>query len=324
MRLGIGLPSFASETHAVPPDRFRRYARLADEYGFAGAWLIEHLRENPNYATSQLDPLTTLSVVAGETETLPVGTSVLVLPLRNPVMVAKRAATLQHLTSRRLTLGMGTGYVEAEFAAAGVPMEERSDRFLEGIELIRRLFDEDVVTFDGEFYSVEEFRLEPNLGRPPRILAGGGGVDTDEGRKVATSVKRRLEHADGWIAPPESVATIETEWDAFADYLESIGRNPAEADTVALQYLHLTSTDDPDEARRQQRNVYGDIVGADRTVDEASENWLTGTVDEVRATLEEYERLGFDEVILHPLTATPAELDHQLQLYRDELLPAYP
>lgn len=324
MRLGIGLPSFASETHAVPPDRFRRYARLADEYGFAGAWLIEHLCENPNYATSQLDPLTTLSVVAGETETLPVGTSILVLPLRNPVMVAKRAATLQQLSSRRLTLGMGTGYVEAEFAAAGVPIEERSERYLEGIELIRRLFDEDVVTFDGEFYSVEEFRLEPNLGRPPRILAGGGGVDTDEGRKVAKSVKRRLEHADGWIAPPESVTTLEAEWDAFADYLESIGRNPDEADTVALQYLHLTSTDDPDEARRQQRNVYGDVVGADRTVDEASENWLTGTVDEVRATLEEYERLGFDEVILHPLTATPSELDHQLQLYRDELLPAYP
>lgn len=61
MKLGVGLPSFASETHAISPHRFRRYARLADEYDFAGAWLIEHLGENPNYDTSLLDPLTTLS-----------------------------------------------------------------------------------------------------------------------------------------------------------------------------------------------------------------------------------------------------------------------
>jgi alkanesulfonate monooxygenase SsuD/methylene tetrahydromethanopterin reductase-like flavin-dependent oxidoreductase (luciferase family) len=72
----------------------RRYVRLADEYDFAGAWLIDHFIEPPTYATSMLDPLATLSFVAGEAETLPVGTSILSLPLRNPVMVAKRAATL--------------------------------------------------------------------------------------------------------------------------------------------------------------------------------------------------------------------------------------
>lgn len=324
MQLGVGLPSFSSETHSIPPDRFRRYARLADEFGFAGAWVIEHLCENPNYATSLHDPLVTLSLVAGETETLPVGTSVLLLPLRNPVMVAKRAVTLQQLSSRRLTLGLGAGYVEAEFDAVGVPMAERSARYREGIELIRRLFYEDEVTFDGEFYSVEEFRLEPDLGQPPRILAGGDGVETDDGRRVATGVKERLRYADGWIAPPRSTDVIESDWTAFADFLESRGRDPDGVDKVALQYLHLVPDEDAERARRMQRKVYEGIVGANRAVDEATESWLTGTVDEVRETLREYETQGFDEVVLHPVTTTPAKLDRQLRLYQRFLLSEYP
>lgn len=324
MQLGIGLPSFASETHRIPSDRFRRYARRADEAGFAGAWVIEHLRENPNYDTSLFDPLSTLTYTAGETGTLPVGSSVLLLPLRNPVMVAKRAVTIQHLASRRLTLGLGTGYVQAEFDAVGVPMEERSGRFLEGIELVRRLFHEDRVTFDGEFYSVKDLRLEPNLGQPPRILAGGGGVDTEDGRRVLRTVKRRLLHADGWISVPNDPAIIEQDWNRFSAYLEDEGRDPDEYDKVGLQYIHLVTDEDGDRAREKQFKAFDHIVGEDRSVEEASEMWLTGTVDEIEATLGAYERLGFDQVVLHPLSTTPGELDHQLDLIRDRLLPAYP
>lgn len=324
MQLGIGLPSFASETHALPPDAFRRYARLADEADFAGAWLIEHLIRPPTYASSMLDPLTTLSLVAGETESLPVGTSVLLLPLRNPVLLAKRAATLQHLSSRRVTLGMGTGYVDAEFEAVGVPKGERSRRYLEGIELVRRLFHEEEVTFDGEFHSVEEFRLEPALGRPPRMLAGGSGVDTDDGRRVADGVKARLSHADGWIAPPRSPDLVERDWEQFETHLDSRGRDPDAVDRVALQYVHLVPGDDAEQARRAQRKAYEHIVGPERSVDAALGNWLSGTVDDVLATLGEYERLGFDEVIVHPMATSPGEYDRQLRLCREFLLSEHP
>lgn len=324
MQLAVGLPSFASETHILPPETFRRYARLAEEYDFAGAWLIDHYIKPPTYATSMLDPLTTLSFVAGETEMLPVGTSILSLPLRDPVMVAKRAATLQHLSDRRVTLGLGTGYVEAEYDAVGVPMEERSRRYLEGIELIRRLFDEDTVTFEGEFYTVDGLRLEPSSGRPPRILAGGGGVDMEGERRVVTSVKKRLLHADGWIAPPRSPDVVEHDWAAFSDYLESEGRDPETADKVLLQYLHLEPGHDEEQVHQRQQKVYGEIVGSNRSVEAASANWLTGTVDEVTATLTEYKRQGFDEVILHPMVRTHTDLDRQLRLYRDLLRPEFP
>lgn len=323
MQIGVGLPSFASETHAIPPDRFRRYARQADEYGFAGGWLIEHLRENPNYDTSLLDPLSTLSYVAGETETMPVGTSVMLLPLRSPVMAAKRAVTIQQLSSRQLTLGLGTGYVQSEFDAVGVPMDERSERYLEGIELMRRLFHEDAVTFDGEYYSVEDLRLEPSLGQPPRILAGGGGVDTEDGRRVLRTVKRRLLHADGWISVPNDPAIIEQDWERFSLFLDEKGRDPADYDKVGLQYLHLVRDEDPESARQKQYKAFEHVVGDDRSVEDASEMWLTGTIEEVKETLAGYDRLGFDQVILHPLATEPGELDHQLDLYRDHILPEY-
>ena len=322
MQLGVGLPSFSSESHALPPHRFERYARTAEEFGFAGAWLIEHLARAPTYASSLLDPLSTLSYVAGATDSIPIGTSVLLLPLRDPVLVAKRAATIQHLAGRRLTLGLGTGYVEEEFDAVGVPMEERSERYLEGIELLYRLFHEDVVTFDGEFYSVEEFRLEPGLGRPPRILAGGGGHDTDEGRRVYRSVKSRLDYADGWIAAPGPMDAVSADWASFADYLDSTGRDPEAVEKVALQYLHLVPGEEGAVAR-QQRNAYREMVGPARSAEYAMENWLSGTVGEVRERLAAYEREGFDEVILYPVTPDPSAAERQLRRYRDLLLPEF-
>jgi alkanesulfonate monooxygenase len=323
MQLGVGLPSFSSETHALPPHRFERYARTAEEHGFAGAWLIEHLVRPPTYASSLLDPLSTLSYVAGATDSIPIGTSVMLLPLRDPVMAAKRAATIQHLAGRRLTLGLGTGYVEAEFDAVGVPMEERSARYLEGIELLWRLFHEDTVTFDGEFYSVEGFRLEPSLGRPPRILAGGGGHDTDEGRRVYRSVKSRLDHADGWIAAPGPIEDVAGDWASFAGYLESRGRDPSAVEKVALQYLHLVPGEDGSAVAREQRNAYRGMVGPARSAEYAMENWLSGTVEAVRGTLAAYEREGFDEVILYPVTPDPGSLERQLRRYRDLLCPGF-
>ncbi len=323
MKLGIGLPTFANDTLRVPPAQLGQYANTAEEYGFAGTWLIDHLRPTPTYASSLLDPLTTLSFIAGQTETIPIGTSILILPLRHPVWVAKRAATLQHLSAGRLTLGLGTGYVQSEFDAVDVPAGERSARFLEAVELLRALFHEDSVTFNGDYYSVDEFRLEPPTRRPPRLLAGGGGVDTPDGRIVRDSVTSRLHHADGWIAPPRSTDILASDWEAFEAFLEGIDRDPDTVDKILLQYLHLVPGREPDQVLRTQRKTYREVLGPDRTAEYAVEQWLTGTVDEIRSTLATYERQGFDEVILHPMAQGAADLRRQLRLYRDELLCEY-
>lgn len=319
MRLSIGLPSFSSPSHAIPPDRFRRYVRDADERNFAGAYLIEHLAESPTYASSLLDPLTTLSYTAGETETLPVGTSVLLLPLRDPVLFAKRAATLQHLASRQLTLGLGTGYVESEFEAVDVPMAERGARYREALSLVRRLFTEERVTYEGEFYSVEDFRLEPRLGQPPRLLAGGDGSGTGDDRAVPDGVLARMGTADGWIAPPRNTDLIASDLADIEGHLDAEGRDQADFDRVALQYVHLVPGADDERAKRTQRDVFGYFTAEGRPVEKRMDRCLTGSVDTVRETVAAYRDLGFDELILHPMTTEPGELDRQLRLI-DELL----
>lgn len=323
MQLGVGLPSFSSDPHILPPDRFRSIARKTEEYGFAGAWVIEHLLKPPTYATSLLDPLTTLSFVAGSTDSIPIGTSVLLLPLRNPVLLAKRAVTIQHLATRRLTLGLGTGYVDAEFSAVNVPRSERSGRFREGIELLRRLFTEQSVSFEGEFFDVTDVSLEPTLGDPPRLLSAGSGEWNDGTRKIPETVLQRFRHADGWIAPPRLPETIRHDLSLISDYQDSTGTASELTTTVGLQYLHFVPSNDPELIEQHQTKAVSSLLGENRSPAYATDNWLTGTPEQILSYLEQYESLGFDEVILHPVVRDHSEIERQLQLWRDELLPHF-
>ena len=321
MDLSVGLPSFATDGHRIPASRFERYARHAEACGFAGGYVIEHLEEPPTYATSLLDSLTTLATVGGATESLPLGTSILILPMRNPVLVAKRAATIQNLSGQRLTLGLGQGYLEEEYDAVGVPFEERHRRFTEGLALLYRLLNQDTVTFDGQFYQVEDFHLEPTLTRAPRILAGGGGKEIDGEWKVARGVKERIAMVDGWLS--SSGAAIEKTWPVLADHIESKGDNPTRADRVGLQHIHLVPGDDEELEREKQRKVFHDFVTEKRGIEYADNQCLTGTIDQIVDRLRQYEATGFDQVILHPAAHEPRDLDEQLDLWADHLLPAF-
>lgn len=323
MELGVAPPTFATDGWRLPASRLTGLARRAEEHGFAGVWVTEHLRHPPGRNYSRLSPFTTLSTFAGATERIPLGTAILILPLRDPVLAAERAATLQHLSEDRLTLGLGLGWVETEYEAVEIPFRERGPRFTEALALFRRLLTEEEVTFDGAFYSVDGFRLEPDVQRPPRILVGGGGTERDGERYVPEPVKERiLRHADGWLAPPRPPASLEADWTEIADHLEDAGRDPTTIDRVGLNWLHLVPDVDADLAREKQRKVFRQERGADpdRTAT-ALTNQLTGSVADVRETIGEYERLGFDQLILGPTTHDPDAADRQLDHWAELLRP---
>lgn len=327
MRISVGLPTYAGDRHRLPVERLFGYARQAEAFGFSGLWTIEHLVAPPTYATSWYDPLTALSALAGATESIPVGTSILNLAIRNPVLVAQRAATVHHLSGQRLSLGLGTGYLESEFEAASVPFEERSGRFLEALEVLRRLFTEETVTFEGEYFSVEEFGLEPSLDRPPTLLSAGEGVGDGESRRVRTSVTARLDAADGWFAPPRPMKNLRSDWEDFAAHLESADRNPADVRRVGFQYLHLVPNVDRSVATEKQSRTYREYLGG-MSEDVAEKQdfrnaWLFGDLDDVTSHLDAYADAGFDEVMLHPACFEPSELDRQLRLWRDHIQPLY-
>src|SRR5580700_412655 len=151
MQLGIHLPHAGSQ---ASPELIKRHARRAEDLGLSDVWVSEHIIvPRASFPRSPLfyDPVLTLTRVAAVTERVRLGTSVLVLPMRHPLPLAKELATLHNLSNGRLILGVGVGWLEPEFAALGVPFEERGRRLDEGLAMMRAAWSQDPVTFESRF-----------------------------------------------------------------------------------------------------------------------------------------------------------------------------
>src|SRR4051794_6629739 len=155
MQIGIHLPHAGSQ---ATPELIRRYARQAEDIGLSDVWVSEHIIvPRAQFPRSPLfyDPILTLTWVAAVTERVRLGTSVIVLPMRHPLPLAKELSTLQTLSGGRLILGVGVGWLEPEFNALGVPFNERGRRMDEGIAMMRAVWSEDPVTFEAKYISSE-------------------------------------------------------------------------------------------------------------------------------------------------------------------------
>ena len=157
------------------PTGIRRTAELAEELGYDSVWTTEHIIVGPEGVDPYgrvYDPLVTLGWIAGWTERIGLGTSIVLVPLHHPMHLAKEAATLQELSGGRLTLGFGMGWHEDEFRFMGVPFEGRGRRGDEAIRLMRALWSGER-DFDGEHWSFHDATSEPLPSPPPEIWIGG-------------------------------------------------------------------------------------------------------------------------------------------------------
>jgi probable F420-dependent oxidoreductase len=191
MQVGIHLPHIGRK---AGPDAIRRATVQAEQLGFADVWVSEHIiiPKDANYPPSPnfWDPVLTLTWAAAYTQRVKLGTSVLVLPMRHPLPLAKELATLQNLSQGRLILGAGVGWMEAEFDALGVPFRERGRRMDEGIAMMKAVWNDDPVTFPTRWISakIETMRMQPKPCAPIPIWIGGSSD---------AAVARAL-RLDGW------------------------------------------------------------------------------------------------------------------------------
>ena len=204
MQLGIHLPHVGRK---AGPDAIRRAAVQAEDLGFADVWVSEHviLPKDAPYPPSPAfyEPILTLTWAAAATKRVRLGTSVIVLPMHHPVPVAKQIATLQSLSEGRVIFGIGVGWLEAEFAALGVPFRERGRRTDESIALMRALWRDDPVSFPSKYIAaaIADMRMEPKPAPIP-IWVGGSSE-----KALARAVKL----CDGWHGsrlPPDKAAPI--------------------------------------------------------------------------------------------------------------------
>jgi alkanesulfonate monooxygenase SsuD/methylene tetrahydromethanopterin reductase-like flavin-dependent oxidoreductase (luciferase family) len=209
MQLGI----YLNAQHPAGDDPARRFAeaveqvRLIRALGFDSIWGGEH-HATPGFHYFPLLPF--LQRLAADAEGLSLGTNLILLPLHNPVEVAEIGAFLDVITGGRFLLGVGLGYRPEEFALFGIPMAERVGRLVEGVEIIRRLWTEDGVTYRGRYWRLDGVSIRPRPLRQPRppILVGS---------QVPAGIARAARIADGWmVVPVPTVDEFAAQATAFA------------------------------------------------------------------------------------------------------------
>src|SRR4029077_20111037 len=154
-RFGVFLPSYIWEGDGPERARgIRTFARTVEDLGFDSLFMTDHLLAAQRfYSVSFLEPLSTLALVAGVTERVRLGTSILIMPLRNPVLLAKELATLQFLSANRVILGAGVGWNDPEYEAVGVHKSERGKRTDEMLDILIPMLEGETVTYHGQYYS---------------------------------------------------------------------------------------------------------------------------------------------------------------------------
>ena len=183
----------------VEPRVAKKLARTAEALGFESLWTGEHVvlpepRQAPSPAESDfpmLHPSTGLAFLAGVTETIRLATGIILIAQRNPVVLAKEMASLDVLSEGRLILGIGAGYLHQEFAALGIPFDERGARTDEAIGVLRALWNEPHPRFRGRFTSFNNIQAQPRpvqAGGPP-IVVGGTSL---------AALRRAIMQAQGW------------------------------------------------------------------------------------------------------------------------------
>jgi probable F420-dependent oxidoreductase len=188
VHFGVILPNYGAGSSI---DGIRRMAETAEELGFDSMWTTEHIIVGPDAADGYgrvYDPLLTLAWIAGRTDRIGLGTSIVLVPLHNPMHLAKEVATLQELSGGRFTLGVGMGWHKDEFEFMGVDFEGRGRRADEAIRLMRALWSGER-DFDGEYWSFHDATSEPHPSPQPEIWVGGSSP---------RALRRVRELGDAW------------------------------------------------------------------------------------------------------------------------------
>jgi probable F420-dependent oxidoreductase len=237
MQIGIHLPQYG---RVAGPDAMTRAATHAEQLGFAGLWVSDHIVQPAaqDYPSPYLyDPLVTLTWAAAVTERIGLGTSVLVVPQHNPLELANMLASLDSLSGGRLIAGVGVGWSQGEYEALGYDFHDRGARLDEILRLWRAAWDDDPVTFHGDHYSFDDIRVLPKPAHRIPIWVGGSGERAH---------RRAVEHGDGFhligVTPEEAAAPI-----------ERLRRDrPEDAFVISLRTGWDPQGMDPDRIRRER------------------------------------------------------------------------
>src|ERR1700746_2150119 len=231
----------------------RAVAQHAERLGISTLWVPEHVVLLDKYASKYpysddgqlpaptnapiFDPFISLATMAAVTSKIRLATGICLVPEHNPLVLAKIVATLDFLSGGRVLLGVGIGWLEEEFQAIGVPWERRAQRTREYIESMRKLWGDEVSSYQGNFVKFEGVRSNPKPLKGAKLPVFFGGESGPALRRVA-------EYGDGWcgfnLTPDEAAAKIKR----IEDLLKANGRKRSDVELAVSPYTNPVKTDD--------------------------------------------------------------------------------
>ena len=219
MRFGVHLPHFGG---VGTTENIRRVAEAAEEMQFDSIWVSDHVVAPTvvlgYFGASFWEPLTVLSYVAAVTKTVKLGTSVIIVPYRDPLVTAKTIATLDQLSHGRVIFGAASGWLEAEFTALGQTFAERGPQTDEYLRIYKEAWTKDDPQFQGHYRSFGDLKFEPKPVQKPHPPLWIGGIS-------ARALRRAVEFGDGWQPVRTSVADTRACIDMLRRTAEQAGRN---------------------------------------------------------------------------------------------------
>ena len=282
MKLGFQLPNIGP---VGGPESIIRVARRAEELGYDSLWVTERLiypvqPQSPYPATPDgslpeefktvIDPLHALTFAAAHTSRISLGTSVLVMSYRNPLLLAKSLTAVDVLSGGRLKLGMGQGWSKDEHDATGVSMGDRAGRADEVIEVLKAIWTTDPVEYHGQFFQIPRSHIDPKpvqKPHPPIYLAA----------YTPAAMKRIATMADGWYpagVPAEGMAQM---MEGIRGMAREAGRNPSDLKLVVRANLHVSP----------------EPLGEGRWI-------FSGSLEEVKSDIKATRDIGADELLFDP------------------------
>ena len=298
LQICIALPQ-AFPDGKVDVDLIRHYCARAESLGYHGLWTQEQVLGS----TAVLEPLSLLAYTTALTSRVELGVSVLVLPLHNPVQLAKQVSSMDQMSGGRLVLGVGLGGATGNYPAFGVGPEVRVRRFLEIIRVMRALWADGGASYEGTFYKLNDVSMEPKPSQRP-------GVPIWFGARHPNSLRRAVKYGDSWMGAGSS---------AFEEFKEHVGlvrRYLEEAERDSGEFtiskrLYLAIDDDESRAERRLREWFGQYYGR---ADLANEVAVWGSAGRVVERIEAVAEAGASHILLNPVFDLDDHLERLAEL----------
>lgn len=296
---GLGIANFSFDDARG----FWRWVDICDNGGVDSIWQSDRIID----AAPNLEAMSVMAALAGGSRKLKFGMNVASLGLRNPVLMAKQCATIDVLSEGRLLPAFGVGSaLSKDFTATGTPTKGRGRRTDEGLQVMARLWTEDNVDFDGEYYQLQQATIAPKPVQNPLPLWVGGSAKQ--------AIERTARWATGWQAGIENAAEVAPVIAAIKNRAAELDRRIDDDHFGAGFGFRFGRADEPIVER------YNELL-ARRLGKEPSGFTAVGDVEDMMALVHEFRAAGVHKFILRPIAAGTEEMITQTRLMVEKLLP---